>query len=175
MRSPVFFFPWHTTNPSDPSEQYYSPDPAMIFSGVVACAIDVHLFFTFLAHLIMFPPAFCGRLGGALSGFTSLGGQWRVGLARDATHLFALRAGSDKVPMFLPATLTLSPCPTVQQRPSLCGSNSHVRPHPPLVRRRPGDLSRSSYTRNTQYLVRSTCIASQYDPQSRRRPSHHGR
>jgi hypothetical protein len=34
-----------------PSEQYYSPDPALIFSGVVACATDVrplHIFLIFL-------------------------------------------------------------------------------------------------------------------------------
>lgn len=31
------------------------------------------------------------------AGITALGGQWRVGLTRDVTHLFALRAGSDKV------------------------------------------------------------------------------
>lgn len=31
------------------------------------------------------------------AGITALGGQWRIGLTRDVTHLFALRPGSDKV------------------------------------------------------------------------------
>lgn len=31
------------------------------------------------------------------AGVAALGGQWRIGLTRDVTHLFALRPGSDKV------------------------------------------------------------------------------
>ncbi|KAI6000797.1 BRCT domain-containing protein [Pisolithus albus] len=62
------------------SEQYYSPDPAMIFSGTVACATDL--------------PASDVEVLSA--GITALGGQWRIGLTRDVTHLFALRPGSDK-------------------------------------------------------------------------------
>ncbi|KAG6333418.1 hypothetical protein ID866_5668 [Astraeus odoratus] len=61
-------------------EQYYSPDPAMIFSGIVACATDL--------------PASDVEVLSA--GVTALGGQWRIGLTRDVTHLFALRPGSDK-------------------------------------------------------------------------------
>ncbi|KAG6371485.1 hypothetical protein JVT61DRAFT_9520 [Boletus reticuloceps] len=61
-------------------EQYYSPDPAMIFSGVVACATDLSV----------------ADLEVLSAGITALGGQWRVGLTRDVTHLFALRTGSDK-------------------------------------------------------------------------------
>ncbi|KAF9237240.1 hypothetical protein BU15DRAFT_76142 [Melanogaster broomeanus] len=61
-------------------EQYYSPDPAMIFSGIVACATDL--------------PA--SDLEVLSAGVTALGGQWRIGLTRDVTHLFALRPGSDK-------------------------------------------------------------------------------
>ncbi|KAF9219682.1 hypothetical protein BS17DRAFT_788949 [Gyrodon lividus] len=61
-------------------EQYYSPDPAMIFSGIVACATDL----------------LASDLEVLSAGITALGGQWRVGLTRDVTHLFALRPGSDK-------------------------------------------------------------------------------
>ncbi|KAL4080140.1 hypothetical protein V8B97DRAFT_700237 [Scleroderma yunnanense] len=61
-------------------EQYYAPDPAMIFSGIVACATDL--------------PASDVEVLSA--GITALGGQWRIGLTRDVTHLFALRPGSDK-------------------------------------------------------------------------------
>ncbi|KAI9457707.1 hypothetical protein HD554DRAFT_2042292 [Boletus coccyginus] len=70
-------------------EQYYSPDPAMIFSGVVACATDLSV----------------ADLEVLSAGITALGGQWRAGLTRDVTHLFALRTGSDKVkpPLPLPA------------------------------------------------------------------------
>ncbi|KAH7883429.1 hypothetical protein F5I97DRAFT_1905100 [Phlebopus sp. FC_14] len=61
-------------------EQYYSPDPAMIFSGVVACATDIS----------------ASDLEVLSAGVTALGGQWRIGLTRDVTHLFALHPGSDK-------------------------------------------------------------------------------
>ncbi|KAF8841436.1 hypothetical protein BDN67DRAFT_980341 [Paxillus ammoniavirescens] len=61
-------------------EQYYSPEPAMIFSGIVACATDL--------------PA--SDLEVLSAGITALGGQWRIGLTRDVTHLFALRPGTDK-------------------------------------------------------------------------------
>ncbi|KIK88110.1 hypothetical protein PAXRUDRAFT_802378 [Paxillus rubicundulus Ve08.2h10] len=62
-------------------EQYYSPEPAMIFSGIVACATDL--------------PA--SDLEVLSAGITALGGQWRIGLTRDVTHLFAIRPGTDKV------------------------------------------------------------------------------
>ncbi|KAG2082309.1 hypothetical protein BD769DRAFT_1683299 [Suillus cothurnatus] len=62
-------------------EQYYSPDPTMIFSGVVACATDLSPW----------------DLEVLSAGITSLGGQWRTALTRDVTHLFALHAESDKV------------------------------------------------------------------------------
>ncbi|KIK27824.1 hypothetical protein PISMIDRAFT_7822 [Pisolithus microcarpus 441] len=65
------------------SEQYYSPDPAMIFSGTVACATDSG----------QLPASDVEVLS---AGITALGGQWRIGLTRDVTHLFALRPGSDK-------------------------------------------------------------------------------
>ncbi|KDQ49612.1 hypothetical protein JAAARDRAFT_165491 [Jaapia argillacea MUCL 33604] len=54
--------------------QFYSADPAMIFSGVVASAADL-------------PPA---DLEVICAGITALGGQFREGLTRDVTHLFAL-------------------------------------------------------------------------------------
>ncbi|KAG2338757.1 hypothetical protein BDR05DRAFT_918059 [Suillus weaverae] len=61
-------------------EQYYSPDSTMIFSGIVACATDLS-------------PSDLEVLS---AGITSLGGQWRTGLTRDVTHLFALHEQSDK-------------------------------------------------------------------------------
>ncbi|KAH7922021.1 hypothetical protein BV22DRAFT_1121771 [Leucogyrophana mollusca] len=61
-------------------EQYYSPDPSMLFSGVVACATDL-------------PGPDLEVLS---AGITALGGQWRQGLTRDVTHLFALHTNSDK-------------------------------------------------------------------------------
>ncbi|KAG1767131.1 hypothetical protein EDD22DRAFT_876793 [Suillus occidentalis] len=52
----------------------------MIFSGIVACATDLS-------------PSDLEVLS---AGITSLGGQWRTGLTRDVTHLFALHEQSDK-------------------------------------------------------------------------------
>ena len=52
----------------------------MIFSGVVACASDL-------------PPPDLEVLS---AGITALGGQWRTGLTREVTHLFALTPGSAK-------------------------------------------------------------------------------
>ncbi|KAG1890685.1 BRCT domain-containing protein [Suillus fuscotomentosus] len=62
------------------SERYYSPDPIMIFSGVVACATDLSQW----------------DLEVLSAGITSLGGQWRTALTRDVTHLFALHKQSNK-------------------------------------------------------------------------------
>ncbi|KAI0292334.1 hypothetical protein B0F90DRAFT_1770582 [Multifurca ochricompacta] len=59
---------------------HFSPDPAMLFSGVVACATDL-------------VPSDVEVLS---AGFTALGGQWRAGLTRDVTHLFAIGPGSEK-------------------------------------------------------------------------------
>ncbi|VDB95817.1 unnamed protein product [Peniophora sp. CBMAI 1063] len=56
----------------------YSPDPSKLFSGVVGCATessDVEILSTVIEYL---------------------GGSWRSGYTRDVTHLFAIRAGSDK-------------------------------------------------------------------------------
>lgn len=61
-------------------ERYYSPDPIMIFSGVVACATDLSQW----------------DLEVLSAGITSLGGQWRTALTRDVTHLFALHKQSNK-------------------------------------------------------------------------------
>ncbi|KAH8977291.1 hypothetical protein EDB86DRAFT_2908524 [Lactarius hatsudake] len=60
--------------------QHFSPDPSMLFSGVVACATDL-------------VPSDVEVLS---AGITALGGQWRAGLTRDVTHLFAVAPGSDK-------------------------------------------------------------------------------
>jgi len=60
--------------------QYYSADPAMIFSGIVACACEL-------------PSADLEVLS---AGITALGGQWRGGLTKDVTHLFALSPASTK-------------------------------------------------------------------------------
>ncbi|KAG0695754.1 hypothetical protein DFH29DRAFT_1005162 [Suillus ampliporus] len=76
------------------SEPYYSPDPAMIFSGIVACATDMSTVFLVLhgtnfAHKLL--PSDLEVLSGGIIG---LGGQWRT--AGDVTHLFALHKQSDK-------------------------------------------------------------------------------
>ncbi|KAI0271257.1 hypothetical protein BC834DRAFT_966777 [Gloeopeniophorella convolvens] len=60
--------------------QHFSPDPCMLFSGVVACATDL-------------TPSDIEVLS---AGITALGGQWRAGLTRDVTHLFAVGPGSEK-------------------------------------------------------------------------------
>ncbi|TFK70491.1 hypothetical protein BDN72DRAFT_958770 [Pluteus cervinus] len=59
---------------------FYSADPAMIFSGVVACATEL--------------PA--PDLEVLSAGITALGGQWRTGLTKDVTHLFAISNTSHK-------------------------------------------------------------------------------
>jgi hypothetical protein len=80
------------------SEQYYSPDPTMIFSGVVACATDVSELPIIRWCNINIDDKLSPRDLEVLSaGITSLGGQWRTALTRDVTHLFALHAESDKV------------------------------------------------------------------------------
>lgn len=93
------------------SEQYYSPDPAMIFSSVVACATDVYrshppLLYVFLTSSALQLSA--PDLEVLSAGITALGGQWRIGLTRDVTHLFALRTGSDKVLSLAPVVFTVS-------------------------------------------------------------------
>ncbi|KAG6829223.1 hypothetical protein H0H87_012209 [Tephrocybe sp. NHM501043] len=62
----------------DPS--FYSADPAMIFSGVVACAAELEA--TDLEVLS--------------AGISALGGQWRTGLTKDVTHLFVTKPTSQK-------------------------------------------------------------------------------
>ncbi|KAH0588548.1 hypothetical protein H2248_004377 [Termitomyces sp. 'cryptogamus'] len=59
---------------------FYSADPAMIFSGVVACAAELET--TDLEVLS--------------AGITALGGQWRTGLTKDVTHLFVTKNTSAK-------------------------------------------------------------------------------
>ncbi|KAJ7497377.1 hypothetical protein FB451DRAFT_1076020 [Mycena latifolia] len=60
--------------------QFYSPDPEKTFSGVVACASGIS-------------SADLTRLEAGVKG---LGGQWRHGLTKDVTHLFATSPNSDK-------------------------------------------------------------------------------
>lgn len=58
----------------------YSPDPALLFSGITAAATDLS-------------PSDLEVLS---AGITALGGQWRSGLTKEVTHLFALSTGSAK-------------------------------------------------------------------------------
>ena len=60
--------------------EYYSADPALLFSGVTAAATDLS-------------QSDCELISAAI---TALGGQWRTALTRDVTHLFALTPGSPK-------------------------------------------------------------------------------
>jgi hypothetical protein len=69
----------------------------MLFSGVVACATDVR----FLSQLAPMPRSLPSQLVPSdvevlSAGITALGGQWRAGLTRDVTHLFAIGPGSEK-------------------------------------------------------------------------------
>ncbi|KAI0069360.1 hypothetical protein K474DRAFT_1567282, partial [Panus rudis PR-1116 ss-1] len=59
---------------------FYSPDPALIFSGVTATATDLS----------------ASDLEVLCAGITALGGQWRTALTKEVTHLFALSTGSVK-------------------------------------------------------------------------------
>ncbi|PSS00871.1 hypothetical protein PHLCEN_2v4098 [Hermanssonia centrifuga] len=59
---------------------FYSPSPAMLFSGIVATATDLSQSDN---------EVLC-------AGISSLGGQWRSALTRDVTHLFAMTTGSTK-------------------------------------------------------------------------------
>ncbi|CCM03482.1 uncharacterized protein FIBRA_05616 [Fibroporia radiculosa] len=58
--------------------EFYSTDPAFLFSGITATATDMS-------------PHDLELLSAAI---TALGGQWRTTLTRDVTHLFALSTGS---------------------------------------------------------------------------------
>ncbi|KAJ6625562.1 BRCT domain-containing protein [Mycena sp. CBHHK59/15] len=60
--------------------QFYSAEPAMVFSGVVACASGVSPY----------------DLSVLRAGVTALGGQWRNGLTKDVTHLLANTPNSVK-------------------------------------------------------------------------------
>ncbi|KAI0369629.1 hypothetical protein BV20DRAFT_967587 [Pilatotrama ljubarskyi] len=60
--------------------EYYSADPAHLFSGITATATDLS-------------EGDCELMSAAI---TALGGQWRSALTRDVTHLFALAPGSAK-------------------------------------------------------------------------------
>ncbi|KAF9813958.1 hypothetical protein IEO21_05394 [Rhodonia placenta] len=60
--------------------EYYSPDPALLFSGVTATANDLSA-------------QDCELLSAAIS---ALGGQWRMALTKDVTHVFTLTTGSVK-------------------------------------------------------------------------------
>lgn len=91
--SSLFHFP----NIFERRPQFYSPDPAMIFSGITACATDVCPLPPFSA-LASDPRTqmTAADLEVLSGGITALGGQWRTGLTRDVTHLFALGTSSNK-------------------------------------------------------------------------------
>ncbi|KAF9263292.1 hypothetical protein L218DRAFT_340370 [Marasmius fiardii PR-910] len=57
---------------------FYSADPGMIFSGIIACSTDLL-------------PVDLEVLS---AGIVALGGQWRRQYTKDATHLFTLHTGS---------------------------------------------------------------------------------
>ncbi|THH28633.1 hypothetical protein EUX98_g5551 [Antrodiella citrinella] len=61
-------------------ESGFSPDPSLIFSGVIATATDLSY----------------ADLDVLSAGISALGGQWRSALTKDITHLFALSTGSAK-------------------------------------------------------------------------------
>ncbi|KAJ6631463.1 hypothetical protein B0H10DRAFT_2207120 [Mycena sp. CBHHK59/15] len=59
---------------------YYSTSPSQIFSGVVACSADLAV----------------SDVEVLTVGIQTLGGQWRMGLTKDVTHLFALGNNTDR-------------------------------------------------------------------------------
>ncbi|KAJ6590014.1 hypothetical protein DFH09DRAFT_1274284 [Mycena vulgaris] len=59
---------------------FYSASRSKIFSGVVACSADLRVSDEEVLSV----------------GITSLGGQWRMGLTKDVTHLFAVSTTSEK-------------------------------------------------------------------------------
>ncbi|KZT58377.1 hypothetical protein CALCODRAFT_482469 [Calocera cornea HHB12733] len=61
-------------------ERFYSPDPKMLFSGIVGCASDL--------------PARDVEV--IQAGIVGLGGQWRGPLTKEVTHLFILSPTGDK-------------------------------------------------------------------------------
>ncbi|KAF9480753.1 hypothetical protein BDN70DRAFT_856332 [Pholiota conissans] len=60
--------------------QHYSTNPSHLFSGVVACGTGL-------------PTTDLEVISG---GITGLGGQWRTGLTKEVTHLFAISPGTSK-------------------------------------------------------------------------------
>ncbi|CAK5281901.1 unnamed protein product [Mycena citricolor] len=60
--------------------EHYSADPAMIFSGVIASSADLR----------------DNDVEIMTAGIVALGGQWRVGLMRDVTHVFAMNKDDDR-------------------------------------------------------------------------------
>ncbi|KAF5370744.1 hypothetical protein D9758_001946 [Tetrapyrgos nigripes] len=63
-----------------PLTSTYSPDPSMLFSGVVGCATELR----------------DADMQIISAGITALGGQWRSALSKDVTHLFAISSSGDK-------------------------------------------------------------------------------
>ena len=61
--------------------QHFSTNPALLFSGVVACSTSD------------LPPTDLEVLS---AGIIALGGQWRTGPTKDVTHLFAMTPNSSK-------------------------------------------------------------------------------
>jgi mediator of DNA damage checkpoint protein 1 len=83
----------------DDRAEHYSANPVMIFSGVVACCADVCplLFLASFHNVQCLPLQLSPADEEALSGtILALGGQYRAGLTRDVTHLFALSEKSDR-------------------------------------------------------------------------------
>ncbi|KAJ7198551.1 hypothetical protein GGX14DRAFT_665967 [Mycena pura] len=59
---------------------HYSANPSMLFSGVIACSADLRPSDEEVINV----------------GITALGGQWRMGLTKDVTHLFATSKMSER-------------------------------------------------------------------------------
>lgn len=74
----------------------YSPDPAMIFSGVIACTVDVGSSHLNGAHILTFAQLTTSDREVISAGLSALGGLCRDGYTRDCTHLLAGQPGSEK-------------------------------------------------------------------------------
>jgi hypothetical protein len=93
--------------------QFYSANPAMVFSGIIPCATDVRssfpisLLFPSFHHTDDVPEVLS-------AGITPLGCQWCTSLTRDVMHLFALGLGSNKyeTAVHFQANMHLKDCPS---------------------------------------------------------------
>ena len=136
----IFCFPWRRTDAYlNSGEQYFSPDPAMTFSGVVACSTDVRLPPIFLLALRLTPLTLASRsqLGGPLGRHYCT--WWSVvhwplpGPRRHPSLCPPYRQRQGVNPPSHPLWSPLSPHYPAHHCPALCILDPHVYPHPTSI------------------------------------------